>query len=136
MPDFFDVAISFAGPERQFAEQLAGKVRDAGFSVFYDNFYPEHLWGKNLMVFFDEIYRKRSRYCVMIISGEYAARKWTIHEARSAQARALEEKGQEYILPVKADDTELVGLLPTIGYVPMTEGPDKIAGMLVSKLRR
>src|ERR1700690_308977 len=43
----FDVAISFAGTEREYAEQLADKVRSAGFDVFYDKFYPEELWGKN-----------------------------------------------------------------------------------------
>jgi hypothetical protein len=33
----------------------------AGYAVFYDNFYPEHLWGKDLAAFLDEIYRKRAR---------------------------------------------------------------------------
>ena len=55
MPENFDVAISFAGTEREYALQLAGQVRAAGFAVFYDDFYPEQLWGKNLTVFFDEI---------------------------------------------------------------------------------
>ena len=35
------------------------------------------------------------------------------HELRSAQAKALEQKGDEYILPVKVDDAELDGLPPT-----------------------
>lgn len=62
-------------------------------------------------------------------------RKWTSHEARSAQARALEEKGNEYILPLKVDDTELDGLPPIIGYVPVSTGVDKIAEMLIAKLK-
>lgn len=41
-------------------------------NVFYDDFYSEMLWGKNLVVFFDDIYRKGSRFCVMFISNEYA----------------------------------------------------------------
>ena len=61
----FDVAISFAGTERKFAEELASRVRDAGFSVFYDGFYPEDLWGKNLVETFHEIYSKGARYCVI-----------------------------------------------------------------------
>jgi hypothetical protein len=135
VPETFDVAITFAGTERQQAEQLADLVRAAGFSVFYDNFYPEHLWGKNLTVFFDEIFRKRARFCVMFVSKEYSDRKWTIHEARSAQARALEEKGNEYILPIQVDATELEGLLPTVGYLPISLGVDKIADMLIKKLK-
>jgi hypothetical protein len=134
IPDTFDVAISFAGTEREYAEKLARQLRDAGYAVFYDDFYPEQLWGKNLTVFFDEIFRKKARYCVMFVSKEYQSRKWTSHEARSAQARALEEKGDEYILPVRVDDTELEGLLPTIGYVPIGTGIEKIGEMLIKKL--
>jgi len=134
MPDTFDVAISFAGTERKPAEALAQQVRDAGFAVFYDDLYPEQLWGKNLVAFFDEIYRQRARFCVMFVSEEYRARKWTIHEARSAQARALEERGDDYILPVKVDETDLPGLPPTVGYVPLSAGIERISQMLIAKL--
>jgi hypothetical protein len=134
LPGSFDVAISFAGTEREYALKLAQIVRDAGYAVFYDDFYPEQLWGKNLTIFFDEIFRKKARYCVMFVSKEYQARKWTSHEARSAQARALEEKGNEYILPIQVDGTELEGLLPTTGYVPIATGIDRISDMLIKKL--
>jgi hypothetical protein len=134
LPDTFDVAISFAGTERDYALKLAKQLRDAGYAVFYDDFYPEQLWGKNLTVFFDDIFRKRARYCVIFVSKEYRTRKWTNHEARSAQARALQEKGNEYILPVQIDGTELDGLLPTIGYVSIEVGIEKVGNMLIKKL--
>jgi hypothetical protein len=130
----FDVAISFAGTERESALKLAEIVRDAGYAVFYDDFFPEQLWGKNLAIFFDEIFRKKARFCVMFVSKEYQQRVWTIHEARSAQARAVAEKGDEYILPIQVDEIELDGLLPTIGYVPIRIGIDKIAAILIKKL--
>lgn len=135
MPDAFDVAISFAGTEREYARQLAEQLKAAGFSVFYDDFYPDQLWGKNLTSFFDEVFRKRARFCVVFISQEYRDRKWTIHEVRSAQARALEEKGKEYILPVRVDATDLDGLLPTLGYVPIALGIEKIGELLIKKLQ-
>jgi hypothetical protein len=135
LPDGFDVAISFAGTERPLAESLAEFLRAAGYAVFYDNFYPEQLWGKNLPVFFDETFRKRARFCVMFVSKEYRDRIWTNLEARSAQARALEEKGNEYILPIRVDDTELEGLLPTVGYVPISAGIERIGEVLVKKLQ-
>ena len=131
----FDVAISFAGTEREHAEKLATTLKDAGFSVFYDEFYPEYLWGKNLVDTFDEIFRKRSRYCVIFISKEYKDRVWTNHERQSAQARALNEKGKEYILPIKVDETELDGMPPTVGYVPLKKGIEKIGELLVKKLK-
>ena len=46
LPDRFDVAFSFAGTEREHAEELANLVRAAGFRVFYDKFYESELWGK------------------------------------------------------------------------------------------
>jgi hypothetical protein len=132
----FDVAISFAGTEREHARQLAEAIRSAGFKVFYDDFYPEQLWGKDLVAFFDRVYRKASKYCVMFISAEYANRIWTTHERRSAQARALEEKGREYILPIRVDEIDLDGLPPTVGYLPLGQYTiDQIAELLIKKIR-
>lgn len=131
----FDVAISFAGTEREYAEKLATTLKESGFSVFYDEFYPEYLWGKNLVDTFDEIFRKRSRYCVIFISKEYKDRVWTNHERQSAQARALNEKGNEYILPIKVDETELDGMPPTVGYINIEKGIDKISSLLIKKLK-
>jgi hypothetical protein len=131
VPSNFDVAISVAGADKQHALHLAEQLRAAG----YYEFYPEYLWGKNLAITFDEIFRKRSRYCVMFISKEYRDRVWTSHEMRSAQARAVEEKGKEYILPIRIDDTALDGLLPTISYVPIAMGVETIGNLLIQKLQ-
>jgi TIR domain len=135
LPDTFDVAISYAGPEKPHAEKLASLLRCSGFKVFYDGFYPEQLWGKDLAAFFDRIYRKASRFCVMFVSRDYADRIWTSHERRAAQARAIGEKGNEYILPIRIDDTDLEGLPPTIGYLSLGEHPiERIAELLIKKL--
>lgn len=134
--DTFDVAISFAGTEREYARQLAEILRASGFRVFYDDFYPEQLWGKDLVAFFDRIYRKVSKYCVMFISAEYGSRIWTTHERRSAQARALQEKGKEYILPIRVDQTDLDGLPHTVGYLPIDQYTiEQIADLLKKKLQ-
>lgn len=132
----FDVAVSFAGTERKFAEKLALTIKKGGFTVFYDEFYPEELWGKDLVEFFHEIYSKRSRYCVIFVSNEYLNREWTVHERRSAQERMLKEKGSEYILPIKVEDVELPGIPSTIGYMPISTGIQKIAEALIKKLKK
>jgi hypothetical protein len=132
----YDVAFSFAGTERSLAEEIASIVRKSGFSVFYDSFYPEQLWGKDLVATFDRIYRKESRYCVMFLSREYADRMWTTHERKSATARALQERGNAYILPVKVEDVDIDGLTPTIGYVSLAEkSPEQIAELLIGMLK-
>ena len=131
------MAISFAGSERPVAEQLAKVVQDAGFEVFYDAFYPGRgLRGKDLVVFFDEIYRKAARFCVILVSQEYADREWTNHERRSAQAPGLKERGGEYFLPIKVHNVELPGMPPTVGYVSLSDlGIEKIGELLVKTLQ-
>jgi hypothetical protein len=131
----YDVAISFAGTERAIAEQLATAVRDAGYEPFYDAFAPEQLWGKDLAVFFERVYREHSRYCVILVSNTYLEREWTNFERQNAVARSIREKGNEYILPVKVEDVELPGVSPTIGYVSLNQFTvEQIAKMLIAKL--
>jgi len=43
----YDVAISFAGEERRFAETLAELLKAQGLSVFYDKHHKVRLWGKD-----------------------------------------------------------------------------------------
>ena len=131
----YDVALSFAGAERSYAEELAAKVKAAGFAVFYDNDEAADLWGKDLVVHLADVYSKNSRYCVMFLSKTYKEREWTNHERQAAQERALKERGAEYILPVKIDDTEIPGIRSTTGYLPIALGIDKIAELLITKLR-
>jgi len=136
LPFIYDVAISYSSAEKELADRLANHIKKAGFSVFYDGFYPEQLWGKDLASYFDQIYRKHSRFCVMFISKQYAESMWTTFERKSAQARAIEEKGNEYILPIRIDDTELEGLSPTIGFLSISQySIDYIAELLIKKLR-
>ncbi|HMF36865.1 MAG TPA: hypothetical protein VKF17_09510, partial [Isosphaeraceae bacterium] len=46
-PYEYDVALSFAGEERRYAETLAEILRAAGLSVFYDKHHEVTLWGKD-----------------------------------------------------------------------------------------
>jgi hypothetical protein len=132
----YDLAISFAGAQRDLAEMVATRVRDAGFEVFYDRFYPEQLWGKDLSVFFDEVFREKARYCLIFVSNEYIERDWTNHERRSAVARMIKSKGNEYILPVKVHDVELPGVQSTIGYLSLNDySVAQIADMVLAKMQ-
>jgi hypothetical protein len=130
----YDVALSFAGEDRAYVRQVADALHGLGVRVFYDRYESAELWGKDLYTHLDEIYRKRSRYCVMFISRHYAERVWTGHERASVQARAL-ESAQEYLLPARFDDTEIPGLRPTTGCIDLTETePEELASLVVEKL--
>jgi hypothetical protein len=56
--------------------------------------------------------------------------------AESAQARALREN-EEYILPVRFDDTEIPGLRFTVGYVDARiTTPDQLVDLVLQKMQR
>ncbi len=130
----FDVAISFAGEDREYAEALAETLRYHQLNVFYDNFEKPTLWGKNLYSFLSDVYENKAHYCVMFLSQHYAAKLWTNHERQAAQARAFKEI-EEYILPIRLDDAEIPGILPTIAYLRMPpETIDSLADIILTKL--
>jgi hypothetical protein len=128
----YQVALSFAGEDRSYVSQVARYLREARVRFFYDEYENVTLWGKDLYVHLDEIYRNRARYCVMFLSEHYRRKLWTNHERTSAQARAFEEHS-EYILPVKLDNTEIPGIRPTTGYVERLP-PKKLAEMIKKKV--
>ncbi|MEU7715907.1 TIR domain-containing protein [Micromonospora chalcea] len=131
----FDVALSFAGEDRSYVQEVANALDEQGIRVFYDQFEQARLWGEDLAVHLDKVYRSNSRYVILFASTNYVAKVWTSHERRSAQARAIEERGSAYILPVLLDDTEVPGLPPTVGYLDgRMFGPPQVAEMVAQKL--
>jgi hypothetical protein len=132
-PDF-DVALSFAGEDRPYVDSVAHALRGRGIKVFYDLFEEADLWGKDLYAHLSNVYQKRAKFTVMFISDAYSRKLWTNHERRAAQARAFQE-AQEYILPAKFDNTEIPGVLPTVGYVSLTSRtPAELASLIARKL--
>ena len=132
----YDVAFSFAGEDRAYVQSVA-KVLDAlAIKVFYDAYEQNSLWGKDLYTHLDEVYRLKSQYCVMFLSRSYRDKLWTNHERKSAQASAFEER-DEYILPVRLDDTEILGIRKTIGYLDGAKiEPQDLALRIAAKLGR
>lgn len=129
-----DVTLSFAGEDRKHAEDLAKLLDAGGYSVFYDEFELAELWGKDLYQYFSEVYKDKARYCVVFSSKYYAQKLWAQHELKNAQARAFEDN-QEYILPIRIDDTEIPGILPTVGYLDLRKRSiGQIYQILVVKL--
>ncbi|KAA8747369.1 TIR domain-containing protein [Paenibacillus sp. UASWS1643] len=131
----YEVAFSFAGEDRELVDEIADQLRKANIRVFYDMYETVSLWGKDLYTHLDEIYRKKSKYCVMFLSNNYKEKVWTNHERESAQARAFTER-EEYILPIRLDDTEIPGIRPTTGYIDGTLfTASEIAGFIRSKVK-
>jgi hypothetical protein len=109
----YDVALSYAGEDREQARELAKRIQTAGYSVFYDEF--EELWGEDLSVKLHEVYGKQSRFCVIFVSKHYLKKPWTNVERKVVLARAMQHDAT-YLLPIRLDDSDLPGLAGVTAY--------------------
>ena len=132
----YDVAVSFADEDRPYVKRVVESLHRRGVRVFYDADHEVKLWGRDLIVYFDDIFQRRSRYVVIFISEAYVRKEWTRHELRSALARALREK-REYVLPARFDATDVPGLPQTVRHMDCNKlTPSKLARAIAMKLAK
>jgi hypothetical protein len=130
----YEIALSFAGEDRKYVNSVANQLKRLGIRLFYDDYEKVSLWGKDLYSHLDDVYKNKSRYCIMFISKHYGSKLWTNHERQSAQERAFKEN-IEYILPVKIDDTVIPGIRETVGYLDANHfSPFQIAKLAKEKI--
>lgn len=130
----YQVALSFAGEQRQYVEEVARILQARGVSVFYDGFERLDLWGKNGAEAFYEAFSQRAAYVVMFISKAYVSKPWPRHERRAAFDRMIQEH-REYVLPLRFDDTPVPGLPDSTIYERAEEHtPAQLAAFIAQKL--
>jgi hypothetical protein len=130
----WDVALSFAGAQRGYVEQVARALRARGVRCFYDADEQIDLWGKYLAEELPVIYGEQAAAVVVFVSAEYAARDWTRLERRAALNMAVRER-REYVLPARFDDTPLPGLLSDMVAIDLrNRTPQQFAAMITRKL--
>lgn len=134
--EYYDVALSFAGEDRDYVERVAVFLIQQKVKVFYDRFEEVNLWGKNLYSHLSSVYKDKASYTVIFISKFYAQKLWTNHERESAQSRAFTEN-EEYILPARFDKTEIPGILNTVGYINLAKHtPENFASLICQKINK
>ena len=130
----YQVALSFAGEQRDYVEEVARHLAAKSIAVFYDGFEQPLLWGKDGTEIFHEVFSEKTTYVVMFISEAYAKKAWTRHERRSALSRMLREE-QEYILPVRFDETPIPGLPDSILHLNAGDHlPAELSAIVAQKL--
>jgi tetratricopeptide (TPR) repeat protein len=130
----YDIALSYAGEDRDYASALAEALKAHGISVFYDRYEKATLWGKNLYNYLSDLYQNQAHYCIMLLSEHYAQKVWTTHEREAAQNRAIQEN-EEYILPIRLDMSELPGHMKTLVYLDWHEETiETITQIIIEKL--
>ncbi|MFC3448398.1 toll/interleukin-1 receptor domain-containing protein [Amycolatopsis speibonae] len=132
----YDVCLSFAGQQRDYAREVAELLEAEGVKVFFDEYKTVDMWGEDTYTHLDEVYNYQSRFCLLFASADFARKVWPNHERRSAQARAIRSAGA-YILPIRFDDTKIPGLRETIGYLDARDAsPATVVKMLIAKMKR
>ena len=130
----WDVALSFAGAQRDYVGQVAEALKARGLRCFYDADEQIDLWGKYLAEELPVIYGEQAAAVVVFVSAEYAAHDWTRLERRAALNKAVRER-REYVLPARFDDTPLPGLLSDMVAIDLrTRTPQQFAAMITRKL--
>lgn len=130
----FQVALSFAGEQRDYVREVANDLSRRGVTHFYDEDQTAELWGRDLNEALQEVYRDRARFVVMFVSADYAIKAWPTRERRAAFEGAVLSI-EDRILPVRFDDTDLPGLGRSISYVAAEQTtPSELAELLCRKL--
>jgi hypothetical protein len=132
----YDVAFSFAGEDRQYVDRVANILKKESVKVFYDFFETIELWGKDLSVQLNYVYKKASRYFIPFISKHYKEKIWTKYELRSALQRVMTQS-EGYLLPVRFDDTEIEGINANIAYIDLrNHDEESFADIILAKLKK
>lgn len=92
----YDIALSFAGEDRAYADMLRDALEDLGHTVFYDMAEQHRFLGENVEEFLGPIYRSESRFVVAILGEMYGRKRWTLFE--SSQYRNRIDQG--LVIPI------------------------------------
>jgi hypothetical protein len=92
----YDVALSFAGEDRVYAELLRDALEDLGHAVFYDLAELHRILGQDVEAYLGPIYSSGSRYVVAVLGEMYGRKRWTLFEAKQYRDRI--ERGE--VIPI------------------------------------
>ncbi|MDE3797700.1 TIR domain-containing protein [Sinorhizobium meliloti] len=96
----YDIALSFAGKDRVFAEKLFQLLQEREVSVFYDFNEQHSILATEVEVYLSPIYRSEARYVVAFLSEHYPTRIWTKFESD-----IFRERFGEGVIPIRYTTT-------------------------------
>jgi hypothetical protein len=92
----YDVALSFAGEDREYAESLYDALQDQGHTVFYDREEQARSLGVDVEQYLGPFYESGCRYVVVVLGESYGRKRWTIFESSKFKPRI--ERGE--VIPI------------------------------------
>ena len=121
----FDVALSFAGEQRDFVSSVANKLSLKGLKVFYDKHDQHKALGCEPYNYFGQIYSREAYLVVLFVSKEYMRKDIPMHEAKSAM-----ENNNNNIIVFRFDDVSFENLKSRI-YMDIDERSEEDIAELV-----
>ena len=132
----YDIAVSFAGEQRDYVGQFVEACKARGISVFYDRDITNDWWGKNFIREQRKVYGKNTRYFMPFISTEYLAKPIPQDEFSAAMMTAVNQ-GDGYVLPVLWGSVQVpIDLMhPHIQYLKADDySPEQLADAVVQRI--
>ena len=83
----YDIALSFAGEDRGFADQLRNYLEEHDLSVFYDKSQESKIMAQDVEAVLGPKYSTESRFVVAILGEKYGLKKWTLFESDNYRHR-------------------------------------------------
>ncbi len=132
----FDIAISYAGKQKDIAQKFANSLNEARAKVFFDKAQIPDLVGRNLVDDLTEIYEHRAKLCVMLASEAYNESDYAQIERKAAQARDMRDNG--YIIPIKLEPSvRIKGMASTTSYLEYSKYSfDQLVQIVLQALAR
>lgn len=129
----YQVALSFAGEQRDYVESVAQHLAARRISLFYDGFEIVDLWGRNLTKAFYNVFAQQTACVVMFISSDYIKKLWPSYERKLIIERMAKEP--YVLLPVRFDNTQVDGLPSDISYLNAKDHtPAELSAKIAKKL--
>ena len=86
----YDIALSFAGEDREYADSLYDELNDRGMAVFYDKAEESRLLAEDVEKLLGPIYAADSDYVVLVMGPQYGFKRWTAFEGGRFKERISE----------------------------------------------
>lgn len=130
----YEVALSFAGEQRDYVRAVNEALKALDVRTFYDDDHAVDLWGKNHTEELPRIYAEDSHLVLMFISEHYVDKRWPRHERRAILTE-MTQRGSPYLLPVRFDDSPVPGLDSGWHYLSAEEfTPERLADAAYAQL--
>jgi hypothetical protein len=102
----FEVALSFAGENRELARFIARSLEMLDVPVFFDEVFEANFLGKAWSSQFRTIFGEKSRLVVCLLDKHHASKIWPTFEREHFVPRIADEG----VIPIFLDDTKFVGI--------------------------